>query len=92
MALNVSRRGLIGMFAAGVGAAIVRPGLLMPVKPALLTMPRDIVLTADLGGKGWFIVTGKDAYGNSIVETIRGAPGYAMSKIQFASVSSMVWA
>lgn len=28
-----TRRGLLGMFAAGAAAAIVRPGLLMPVKP-----------------------------------------------------------
>ncbi len=32
--MNVSRRGLLGMFAAGAGAAIIRtPGLLMPIKP-----------------------------------------------------------
>ncbi len=34
-----TRRGLIGMFAAGVAAAIVRPGVLMPVKvPLTLTL------------------------------------------------------
>lgn len=32
-----SRRGLLGMFAASAAAAIVRtPGLLMPIKPALV--------------------------------------------------------
>lgn len=37
MTINLSRRGLIGMFAAGVGAAIIRtPGLIMPVKPKLV--------------------------------------------------------
>lgn len=35
MTLLTSRRGLLGMLAAGVGAAIVRPGLLMPIKPRL---------------------------------------------------------
>ncbi len=35
--MQVSRRGLLGMLAVGVGAAIVRPGVLMPVKPALVT-------------------------------------------------------
>lgn len=35
--IEVSRRGLIGMLAAGVAASIVRPGLLMPIKPALQT-------------------------------------------------------
>lgn len=34
--LDISRRGLIGIFAAGVSAAIVRPGLLMPVKKIIL--------------------------------------------------------
>lgn len=31
----ISRRGLLGMFAAGAAAAIVRPGLIMPIKPAI---------------------------------------------------------
>lgn len=35
--INVSRRGLIGMLAAGVGAAIVRPGIIMPIKPQIST-------------------------------------------------------
>lgn len=38
--MSLSRRGLLGMLAAGVGAAIVRPGLLMPVKPALIIQTR----------------------------------------------------
>lgn len=40
--IEVSRRGLLGMFAAGAAAAIVRtPGLLMPVKPALIRLTID---------------------------------------------------
>ncbi len=34
--MNVSRRGLLGMFAAGAAAAIVTPGVLMPIKPRLV--------------------------------------------------------
>lgn len=35
--MNLSRRGLLGMLAAGAGAAIIRtPGLLMPIKPTLV--------------------------------------------------------
>ncbi len=37
MTLEISRRGLLGMFAAGTAAAIIRtPGLLMPIKPKLV--------------------------------------------------------
>jgi hypothetical protein len=41
MTINLSRRGLLGMLAAGVGAAIVSPGLIMPIKPALTRAPID---------------------------------------------------
>lgn len=34
--MNLSRRGLLGMFAASAGAAIITSGVLMPVKPALV--------------------------------------------------------
>ncbi len=41
--IATSRRGLLGMFAAGAAAAIVRtPGLLMPIKADRLTI-REIV-------------------------------------------------
>lgn len=37
LVIEVSRRGILGMLAVGVGAAIVRtPGLLMPIKPVLV--------------------------------------------------------
>lgn len=36
----ITRRGLMGMFAAGVGAAIIRtPGLVMPIRPAINVPP-----------------------------------------------------
>lgn len=35
--MNITRRGLLGMFAAGTAAAIIRtPGLLMPIKSKLI--------------------------------------------------------
>jgi len=37
--INLSRRGLLGMFAAGAAAAIINPGVLMPVKPKLVLAP-----------------------------------------------------
>lgn len=36
MTVQINRRGILGMVAAGVGAAIVRSGLLMPIKPRLV--------------------------------------------------------
>ena len=48
MSINLSRRGLLGMLAAGVGAAIVRPGVLMPIKPAFEVWKTHLVPYADL--------------------------------------------
>lgn len=39
--LNASRRGLLGMFAAGVAASIVRSGIVMPIKPGLAISSRN---------------------------------------------------
>lgn len=42
--MNLSRRGLLGLLgilAAGVGASIVRPNVLMPIKPKLAASIRD---------------------------------------------------
>ena len=50
--LTISRRGLLGIFAAGVSAAIVRPGLIMPIKPALVPAP---TVSFPRAGEMWFI-------------------------------------
>lgn len=45
MTLDLSRRGLIGMLAAGAGAAIIRtPGLLMPIKPLRATGKQGTII------------------------------------------------
>ena len=41
----ISRRGIFGMLAAGVGAAIITtPGILMPIKPSLYRYTYDPVI------------------------------------------------
>ena len=42
---NISRRGIFGMLAAGVGAAIIStPGILMSIKPSLYRYEYDPVI------------------------------------------------
>ncbi len=44
--IATSRRGLLGMFAAGAAAVIVRtPGLLMPIKPLVEARGESLTLT-----------------------------------------------
>lgn len=48
MGMQVSRRGILGMLSAGAAAAIVRPGLIMPIKPQLVVSPVGLYITADM--------------------------------------------
>lgn len=50
--MAVSRRGFLGILAAGASAAIIRtPGLLMPIKPAL-AVPTPVIIGVDLAAPG----------------------------------------
>lgn len=44
---NISRRGLLGMLAAGIGAAIVAPGIIMPIKPKLVAPQLPALIIPD---------------------------------------------
>lgn len=48
MALELSRRGMLGILGAGVGAAIIRPGILMPIKPSLVLPAQGPYITAEM--------------------------------------------
>lgn len=55
--MTTTRRGLLGMLAAGVGAAIIRtPGLLMPVKVGLVTaLPYGMAANIPTILPAWFV-------------------------------------
>ncbi len=46
--MQISRRGMLGIIGAGIGAAIVRPGLIMPIKPGLILAPVGLFITAQM--------------------------------------------
>jgi hypothetical protein len=58
MTVNISRRGLLGMFAAGVGAAIVAPSILMPIKPSLVIPEAPKLIIPD-GIRRRYVIGGK---------------------------------
>lgn len=64
----------------------------LPLLQTTLDVPRNIIITsvADESAKT-FVVTGTDAYGDAVVETITGAnAGIAAGKKAFATVASVV--
>jgi len=93
--ISVTRRGLIGMLSAGIGAAIVRPGILMPIKPKLVpTVGGGFALfSSHENGKIEFRIRGTDQYGNSVTESIwvdPTDPSSSVSKKSFRSFSSIL--
>lgn len=65
----MNRRGFLIGLAAGIAApAIVRPGILMPIKKVLVP---EIPLTLnERSAYGFWIIKGFDAYGNPIQEVV----------------------
>lgn len=73
---NLGRRGFIaGIIAACVAPSIIRtPGLIMPVKPSLITSARDISIgsaTLDATGAVSVRIVGRDIHGNRVEEVMR---------------------
>jgi hypothetical protein len=44
--MNTTRRGLLGMFAAGVAAAVLPSGVAMPVRKIIVPSPLDVAILA----------------------------------------------
>lgn len=97
---NLSRRGFLsGIIAACAAPAIVRAGIVMPIKPALVTNPREVTVGYDAatmaGDFVEFVFSGVDAYGNPITETIRapmlkgGRVGTIQAKQEMREITSV---
>jgi len=83
---SLDRRGfLAGILAACTAPAIVRSGLIMPIKPALIThtyewktLHSGVVISAQQFEESFFELFGKDAYGNEVVERLPHNPDLMM--------------
>lgn len=75
----ISRRSLLtGIIAAACAPAIARAGILMPIKPSLALVPRNVVVYGSAGVL--FTVTGTDAYGMPVTEVIDLSGGAGTTK------------
>lgn len=87
--MNLSRRGFLNaMLAAGVGAAIVRSGIIMPIKPSLFMPPRGLQITGGEPGS-MFTITGQDVEGQRITEVIyltADMRGFTQPALSFKSI------
>ena len=85
---DLSRRGLLaGIFAACAAPAIVKAGIIMPIKPKLVMSPRDFYIgSAQITSTGpiRFMIHGEDQQGNKISERVQMSNGaYKQTEAKF---------
>ena len=77
--MNLSRRGfLAGIISACAAPAIVRSGLIMPIKPQLVVPPANELVVWPSSSGGLFTIVGEDSAGNAITEVLRLIDGQPM--------------
>jgi len=95
----LDRRGfLAGIIAACAAPAIVRSGLIMPIKPALVVPAHEwtsvssgITITEEALNEHFYEVFGRDAFGNPISERVSSNPDIlVISRKQFQIIEKVV--
>lgn len=98
---DLSRRGfLAGILAASIAPAILKSGIIMPIKPRLIlgdgialfsmSHPRNIaVATVNSTGSISLVIKGRDQYGQYVIEHLNMTEGQGHTKKEFWSITEI---